>query len=256
MSAPQKRPGDDSPKGRRGRPALKIQKTKDVSDPRHSSRTVIDHYEESKVTYECVFFTQQLCLMLQRLALRPVYRRFHKEPVYQMMIKATKEVMLTELEVALWGIIMRRTETELEHRDLMLYLRATAFAARRTTEGDLIMNGVEAYLDLKPGFRKFFPTWYEGSKEQFDIPLYELNEEYQALVKPLDPNDYGSMLLSYTIDEFAENDPLSSEGSDVEDDKPQAPAEQPPAFSSFMLLSGGFNSGLFSVQGSSSNLLR
>lgn len=252
MSAPQKRSGSESPKGRRGRPALKIQKTKDTSDPKQSNRSVIDHYEETRVTYEFSFFTQQLCLMIQRLALRPVYQRFPKEPVYQLMVKTAKEVMLTEMEVALWGIIMRRTEGELEKVDLMLYLRVTAFAGRKITEGDLVMNGVDIYLDLKPGFRRFFPLWYEANKERLDIPLYELNEEYQALIKPISPDDFTSMMLTYTIDEFAEYTPLSSEGSEQEEAKPQAQQlEQSHSIGSFSMLSGGFASGLFSLQGSS-----
>jgi len=250
MSAPQKRSGSESPKGRRGRPALKIQKTKDTSDPRQSNRSVIDHYEETRVTYEFGFFTQQLCLMLQRLALRPVYQRFPKEPVYQLLVKTTKEVMLTELEVALWGIIMRRTEGELDKIDLMLYLRITAFAGRKTTEGDLVLNGVDSYLDLKPGFRRFFPPWYEANKDRLEIPLYELNEEYQTLIKPISPSDLTPMMLSYTIDEFAEYTPLSSEGSEEEESKPQAQQLEQPSHS-FTLLSGGFNSGLFSLPGSS-----
>ena len=133
----------------------------------------------------------------------------------------------------------------------MLYLRVTAFAGRKITEGDLVLNGVEAYLDLKPGFRKFFPSWYEGNKERLDIPLYELNEEYQVLIKPLSPTDFTSMMLAYTIDEFAELTPLSSEGSEEEESKPQQLEQtQSHSMGSFTLLSAGFTSGLFSLQGS------
>lgn len=217
MSLPQKRPKAEKQKGKRGRPALKIQKVKDNFDPSQSMRSVIEHYEATKLSYECTYFTQQLCLMLQRIASHPSFGRFHKEPVYRSMIKAVKDVMLTELEVAVWSIVLTRSERDMEHADLMLHLRATAFAVRKVTEGDILLSGIEACLDMKPGFQRYFSKWYERNRDQLDMSLYEINEMYQFLVRPMNQQDRDEFVISYEIDEIIDEAVLSGTCSDAED---------------------------------------
>ena len=208
MSSAQKR---SRPKGKRGRPALKIQKINDPLNLSNSLHSVLENYETSKVAYECSLFTQQLCLMLQRMAVSPSLSAFTKEPLYQWLEKAVKEVMLTELEVALWSLVLERTEAECRGTDLRLYFRLSAFAVRRVTEGEVMLSDVEAYLDTKPGFQRSFRKWLELHKDKLDIPLLEVNQQFEHLTQPIGPHDCNPYLYALLIDEiidepFAGND--------------------------------------------------
>lgn len=216
MSGPAKH---SRPKGRRGRPALKIQKMMDPLDTSQSIRNVLENYETSKITYECSLFTQQLCLMLQRMAVSPILSAFTKEPVYQSLVKAVKEVMLTELEVALWSIVLGRTEKECRDLDLLLYFRVSAFAVKRVTAGEVMLSDVEAYLETKPGFQRTFGKWFERHRDKLDVPLLEVNQVFEQLTQPLSSQDCDPYLYALIIDEiideqFAPRDTAEEEAVD------------------------------------------
>lgn len=228
MSASTKR---SRPKGKRGRPSLKIQKNSNPHDQSHSLRSVLENYETSKLNYECSLFTQQLCLMLQRIAVSPALSAFAKDPVYQLLVKTDKEVMLTELEVALWNVVLRRTEAESRELDLLLYFRISAFAVRRATEGEVMLSDVEAYLDTKPGFQRFFGKWFEQHRHALETPLLELNQVYESLTQPLGPADCHPYLYSLIIDDiidepFASNDMIEEEeNNEQQRDRSQGAAD-------------------------------
>jgi len=227
MSTSPKRP---RPKGKRGRPSLKIQKNSNPQDQSNSLRSVLESYETSKITYECSLFTQQLCLMLQRIAVSPALSAFAKEPVYQLLVKADKEVMLTELEVALWSVVLGRAEAECRDLDLLLYLRISAFAVRRATEGEVMLSDVEAFLDTKPGFQRVFAKWFEQHRLSLETHLLELNQIYESLTQPLGPSDCNPYLYSLLIDDiidepFASNDRVEDEEGETLRDRQQGAAD-------------------------------
>ena len=224
MSAPKKRPSSKHPKGKRGRPALKIQKTKDNFDQSQSIRSVLENYETTKVTYECSLFTQQLCLMLQRIAASPCLRLFTKEPVYQSLVKAVKEVMLTELEVALWSIVLATAETDFHEVDLLLYFRISAFAVRKVTEGEIMLNDVEAFLETKPGFQRNFSKWFDKNKRHLECPLQIINQAFETLTKPIGPQDFNMDIYALIIDEVID-EPFAAEET-VEEEKIRVKREE------------------------------
>lgn len=212
------------PKGKRGRPALKIQKINDPLNLSNSLHSVLESYETSKVAYECSLFTQQLCLMLQRMAVSPALSAFTKEPLYQLLEKAVKEVMLTELEVALWSLVLERTEAQCRELSLRMYFRVSAFAVRRATEGEVMLSDVEAYLGVKPGFQWHFRKWLEQHKDQLDIPLLEINQQFGMLTQPIGPQDCNPYLYSLLIDEIIDEQFAANE---TIDDREAGEREQP-----------------------------
>jgi hypothetical protein len=140
--------------------------------------------------------------MLQRIAVSPALSIYCKEPLYQYLVRAAKEVMITELEVAMWSLVLERTEAESRDLDLLLFFRISAFAVRRVTEGEVMLTDVEAYLDTKPGFQRNFGKWFERMREKLEIPLLEVNQMFESLGQPLGPQDCNPYLYALIIDEI------------------------------------------------------
>lgn len=225
------------PKGKRGRPSLKIQKNSSSLDQSYSLRSVLENYEASKVTYECSLFTQQLCLMLQRIAVSSSLAAFTKEPLYQLLVKADKEVMMTELEVALWSVVLSRTEADSRSLDILLYFRISAFAVRRVTEGEVMLSDVEAYLDTKPGFQRFFGKWFEQHRQQLDAPLMEVNQAYERLIQPLEPSDCHPFLYALLIDDIIDENFIAKDCLEEEESNEQL-RDPPPSATDIGLMLG------------------
>mmetsp|Transcript_21896 Transcript_21896/g.39940 ORF Transcript_21896/g.39940 Transcript_21896/m.39940 type:complete len:234 (+) Transcript_21896:1058-1759(+) len=177
------------------------------------SRELLREYEVLQTSYSQEGATQTTQMFLRMIAASPtVPKTYRQVPLLKKLCEACKELMLNELEVALWAIYLERYVWPI--CDSQISLVFTAFAAKLYLNDDI--EPVEAYLNRKINdFSSFYESWLEDKR--FEVTPRELNSKFRALTRiVLQPEEDALVDYNFYVDDILQIAPSSMHPDEYE----------------------------------------
>ncbi|CAG9316255.1 unnamed protein product [Blepharisma stoltei] len=140
--------------------------------------------------------------MLRRIMMsESISRDFQIKPLYVNLSGIIDELMMSEIEIALWAIYLENIVWKKFDTFSEQVLLFSAYKAKLYLNGNSI-KPIKVYLMAKiDGFQKNFKQWHQQYEDKFDIELKEINSKFNYLKKFKGAEiDYGTLSYNYYVD--------------------------------------------------------
>jgi hypothetical protein len=166
---------------------------------------LLHKYEVQQTSY-CIEGTTQTTHMFLRAISTSAPKAYKKLPLLRLLSEASKELMLNELEVALWAIYLERLVWPVT--DTQLSLVFAAFSVKLYLNDDT--EPIEAQLSRRiANFSGMYESWTED--KQFTVSPRELNSKFRALTSlAQQPEDEAIVDYNYYVDDILQIAPATT----------------------------------------------
>lgn len=166
---------------------------------------LLHKYEVQQTSY-CIEGTTQTTQMFLRAISTSAPKAYKKLPLLRLLSEASKELMLNELEVALWAIYLERLVWPVT--DTQLSLVFAAFSVKLYLNDDT--EPIEAQLSRRiANFSEMYESWTED--KQFTVSPRELNSKFRALTSlAQQPEDEAIVDYNYYVDDILQIAPATT----------------------------------------------
>jgi hypothetical protein len=184
-----------------------------------STRDLLREYEGLQANYSVEGASQTTQMFLRMIAASPlVPKACRQAPLLRYFYEASKELMMNELEVALWAIYLERLVWPTSDSSVTLELSFTAFAAKLYLNDDI--EPIEAYLNRRVvNFSTLHEHWAEG--KQLSVTPRELNGKFKALHRVVQqPEEDALVDYNYYVDDILQIAPSTQHPEELELEPP------------------------------------
>ncbi|CAG9331806.1 unnamed protein product [Blepharisma stoltei] len=167
---------------------------------------LLELHEEVRNSFFNDGVSHQSQVILRRIVQNPaVPQKYEFFNLLDALNTAHQEMLMNELELAVWEIYLEKFVWKDKETPLLLLLMLSAFAVKSYFNEDV--STYQAYLSVKyPGFLEAYEKWYNVYKNDMNISPIELNDKFRDLNKFVTtPGDTKVVDYNYYVDEILQN---------------------------------------------------
>jgi hypothetical protein len=180
-----------------------------------STRNLLREYEALQANYSLEGASQTTQMFLRMIAASPqLPKACHQAPLLRYFYETSKELMMNELEVALWAIYLERLVWPMSDSPVSLVLSFAAFAAKLHLNDNIAP--IEAHLNRRVvNFSALHEQWAEG--KQLSVTARELNSKFKALHRVVQqPEEDALVDYNYCVDDILQIAPSTQHPVELE----------------------------------------